>query len=54
MAEWNFENIDLDYNQLWADKEERTTGHRVVQIMPNLREWSLPYRSQTGKVQPHG
>ena len=52
MAELNFENIDLERNQLWVDKEERTTSHRVVQIMPNLREWLLPYRSRTGKVSP--
>ena len=34
MAELNFENIDLERNQLLIDKEEHTTSHRVVQIMP--------------------
>ena len=52
LAELNFENIDLERNQLWVDKEEHTTSHRVVHIMPNLHEWLLPYRSRIGKVQP--
>lgn len=52
MAELPFENIDLERNQLWVDKEEHTTSHRVVQILPNLRAWLLAFRSRTGKVQP--
>ena len=52
MAELPFENIDLERGQLWVDKKEHTTSHRVVQIMPNLREWLLPSRSRTGKIQP--
>lgn len=52
MAELEFKNIDLDLNQLWVDKEEHTTSHRVVQIMPNLRAWLLPHCCRVGKVQP--
>ena len=37
--------------QLWVDKQEHTTSHRVIQILPNLRAWLLPYRFRTGKVQ---
>ncbi len=51
MAELKFENIDLERQQPWVDKEKQTTSHRVVQIMPNLLEWLLPYRAKAGKVQ---
>ena len=52
VAELKFEQIDLDRCQLWVDKEEHTTSHRVIEIMPNLRAWLLPYRSQKGLIQP--
>ena len=52
MAELLFESIDLERSQLWVDKKEHTTRHRVVQIMPNLLEWLLPYQFRTGKIQP--
>lgn len=52
MAELDFKNIDLDRNQLWVDREEHTTSHRVIQVMPNLREWLSPYYPRTGKIQP--
>ena len=53
MAELKFENINLEHNLLGVDTEEHTTSHRFVHIMPNLREWLLPYGSRTGMVQPH-
>ena len=34
MTELKFENIDLEKNQLWVDKDEHTTSHRVVEVMP--------------------
>jgi integrase len=52
MAELKFDNLDLELSQLWVDKEEHTTSHRVVQIMPNLQKWLLPYRSRSGRIMP--
>ena len=52
MAEMTFEQIDLGQNQLWVDKEEHTTSHRVVEMMPNLQAWLLPYAARTGRIQP--
>lgn len=34
------------------DKEEHTTSHRVIDMMPNLRAWLLPYAARSGRVQP--
>ena len=52
MAELTFEQIDLEQNQIWVDKEEHTTSHRVIDMMPNLRAWLLPYAARFGRVQP--
>ena len=54
MVELKFESINLKRNLLVVDTEEHTTSHRYVDIMPNLREWLLPYAARTGKVQPRG
>ena len=54
LTELKFENIDLEKNQLWVDKDEHTTSHRVVEVMPNLHLWLWPYRSCTGPVRPSG
>ena len=54
MVDLKFESINLNRSFLVVDTEEHTTSHRYVEIMPNLREWLLPYAVRTGKVQPHG
>ena len=49
MAELTFEQIDVEQKQIGVDKEEHTTSHRAIEVMPNLRAWLLPYsRFQKG------
>jgi integrase len=52
MAELKFENINFERNLIAVDSEEHTTSHRFIEVMPNLRDWLLPYRARTGLVMP--
>lgn len=52
--DWSNINLDSDLIKVEAVKGTRqnTRRRRFVRILPNLREWLLPYRKLKGKVTP--
>lgn len=47
----DWRDIDFEENEI-AVNDESKTGERHVDLLPNLREWLLPYRKHRGKITP--
>ena len=47
----DWRDISFEENEIAVGSENKT-GERHVDILPNLREWLLPYRKHAGKITP--
>jgi integrase len=47
----DWRDIDFEENEIAVNGESKT-GERHVDILPNLREWLLPYRKHSGPIMP--